>query len=285
MASNPTFPPSRPLVHGHRGCRGLRPENTLPAFLHALQLGVDVLELDVVLSADGQVVVSHEPWFSAAFCLTPAGERIAPGQEQQHNLYQLSYDVIRRYDCGQLQHPGFPQQQAQPAYKPLLREVLASVEAAAQQLGRPPVAYSVEVKSAPEFDNVFQPEPTVFLPLVLVELQAAQVMARSTLLSFDLRILQLSQLLSPSLPTCLLTETAEPWPRTIQRLGFVPAVLGPDFTLASPAAIAELRALHPTVSVVPWTVNEAEDLQRVLGWGVEGITTDYPDRLLRLLAG
>jgi len=271
----------KPLVHGHRGCRGLRPENTLPAFEYALRLGVDVLELDVVLSADGQVVVSHEPWFSPAICLTPLGQRIPVGQEQAHNLFRLSYAEIRRYDCGQLQHPNFPEQVAQPAYKPLLTEVLALAESLCLQLG--PVRYSIEVKSEPHWDGVFHPAPAAYLPVVLRELQAAGVLERSTLLSFDARILRFARQLLPELRTCLLIETPEAWPAAIQHLGFVPSVLGPDFTYVTPEALAELRVLHHGVEIVPWTVNEPADMAMLLSYGVDGITTDYPNRLLALL--
>ena len=142
----------RPEIHGHRGCRGLRPENTLPAFLHALALGVDVIELDVVVSADNQVLVSHEPWLNPEICLGPSGQRIGGDATREFNLYHMLYADIRRCDCGQLRHPDFPEQLAMPAHKPLLSEVLMSLEAAAQQLGRTPVCYSIEIKSSPEGD-------------------------------------------------------------------------------------------------------------------------------------
>jgi glycerophosphoryl diester phosphodiesterase len=283
--NNPSvITPKWPLVHGHRGCRGLRPENTLPAFLHALALGVDVLELDVVISADQQVVVSHEPWLSPTICLDAAGQRIAPDTEARHNLYAMPYAAIRRCDCGQVRHPDFPNQISQPAPKPLLREVLAAVEAATRPLGRPTVGYSVEVKSSPEGDGIFHPAPAQFLALVLAELQAAQVLARTTLLSFDARILQAARQAQPELTTCLLLEAPQLWLPSIQALGFTPTVLGPDFKTVTAAAVQELRNAHPKLQLVPWTVNNPSDMQRLLGWGLDGITTDYPDRLLALLA-
>jgi glycerophosphoryl diester phosphodiesterase len=282
MNSTPPF--TRPLVHGHRGCRGLRPENTLPAFLHALALGVDVLELDVVISADNQVVVSHEPWLAANICLDAQGQRIPPVLEQHYNLYHLPYDVIRQCDCGQLQHPDFPEQLALATHKPLLREVLATVAAATQQLGRPLVRYSVEVKSTPAEEGRFHPAPPQFLRLVLAELQASHVLARTTLLCFDARILQLAHEWVPALDTCLLYEEAEPWSASLASLGFVPTAFGPDYHTVTPAAIHEFRAVFPSVQLVPWTVNEPADMLRLMAGGIDGITTDYPDRLLLLLA-
>jgi glycerophosphoryl diester phosphodiesterase len=275
--------PSRPQVHGHRGCRGLRPENTLAAFLHALELGVDVLELDVVISNDHQVVVSHEPWMAAQLCLTPAGQRILPAQENQHNLYQLPYATIRQYDCGQLQHPDFPAQLSGPAHKPLLSEVLAAVEAATRFLGRAPVGYSVEIKSSAAGDRLFHPAPAEFLDLVLTELHAAQVLPRCTLLSFDSRVLQLAHARVPSLASCLLLEAEQPWFPSLEVLGFVPVSLGPDYTTISAAAVQELRTRYPGLRLAPWTVNEPADMHQLWTWGVDSITTDYPDRLLAVL--
>jgi glycerophosphoryl diester phosphodiesterase len=273
----------RPEVHGHRGCRGLLPENTLPAFLHALALGVDVLELDVIISADQQVVVSHEPWLSARLGRGPAGERIAASQERSYNLYQLPYATIQRCVVGEWPHPDFPAQQPSPSYRPLLREVLHATEAACQRLGRPAVGYSIEVKSAPEGDGVFHPAPALFTQLVLAEIYTAAVHPRTTLLSFDARILQAARQAAPTQRLCLLSETDVPASTLFQQLGFVPDVFGPDFHLLSPARVASLAVDYPGMRLVPWTVNHEADLRQVLEWGVAGITTDYPDRLLDLL--
>jgi len=274
----------QPEVHGHRGCRGLLPENTLPAFAHALALGVDVLELDVIISADRQVVLSHEPWLAADLGRGPAGELIAPAHEQAYNLYELPYATIRRCVVGEWPHPRFPAQQPSPTYRPLLLEVLQLAEATCQRLGRPPVGYSIELKSAPTGDNFFHPAPWPFVELVLAELAAMPgVAARTTLLSFDGRVLQAARQLAPTLALCLLNEEPAQPAALFQELGFVPQVFGSDFQLLSAELVAQLRAAYPTLRLVPWTVNEQADLHRVLSWRVDGITTDFPDRLLALL--
>lgn len=273
----------RPEVHGHRGCRGLLPENTLPAFLHALALGVDVLELDVVISADLQVVVSHEPWLNPLICRGPAGEALSLTATPQFNLYHMPYALIRQCDCGQVRHPAFPQQVSLAAVKPLLREVLAAVEAASREMGRTPVNYSIEVKSLLEGDNQYHPVPEEFLPLVLAEINAAAVATRSTLLCFDPRILRLAARLQPTLATCLLVEQEQRWLPSLQHLGFIPTTFGPDHHSVSADAVAGLRATYPGLRLVPWTVNETPDMQRLLHLGVDGMTTDYPDRLLQYL--
>ena len=280
-----TYSAPRPQIHGHRGCRGLRPENTLPAFLHALELGVDALEMDVIISADQQVVVSHEPWLSAAICRTAQGQRIpvAAEHDHNHNLYRLSYAEIQRCDCGSLKHPQFPEQLPVPAPKPLLREVLAVAEAACQRLGRAPVRYAIEVKSSPAGDGIYHPAPRPFLALVAAEIAAAGVAARSTVLSFDGRVLQAAHTEWPALGTCLLVEADQPWLESLAFLGFVPTVFGPDFRSVSAATLQQLRATHPHLPLVPWTVNQPADMRRLVALGVAGLTTDYPDRARALL--
>ncbi|MCC2545749.1 glycerophosphodiester phosphodiesterase [Hymenobacter sp. BT175] len=278
-----TNQPSRTEVHGHRGCRGLRPENTLPAFRHALELGVDVLEMDVVISADNQVVVSHEPWLSAVICRDAQGGSIDPATELKHNLYHLSYDVIRRCDCGCTRHPNFPEQVSGPAYKPLLSEVIDLAESFQLPAGRPPIRYSVELKSSPETADIFHPKPLEFFRQVYALLQGRGMAERCTLLSFDKQILQVARAEQPALRVCLLVEDDSlPLADHLRELGFVPNVFGPLFSLVSPPLLAQAHALD--MQVVPWTVNEPADMLHLIRMGVDGLTTDYPDRLLKLLS-
>ena len=276
-------PASRPLeVHGHRGCRGLLPENTIPAFLHALALGVDVLEMDVIISADHQVVVSHEPWLSAHLCLDTAGQPISPTTERDYNLYQLPYATIRQADCGCVPQPNFPHQQLHSAPKPLLSEVLATVEAQAIQ-SRQPIRYSIEIKSDPAGDGIYHPAPPKFLELVIAELATAGVEPRTSILSFDPRVLRLAHSYYPSQRLCLLVEDGRPWLTSVDELGFVPAVFGPNYQTATATAIQELRQTFPTIHLVPWTVNDVPTMRQLREWGIDGITTDYPDLLLKEL--
>ena len=156
-----------------------------------------MLELDVVISQDQQVVVSHEPWLAAHLGRGPSGELIDPRQEQTYNLYQMPYATIRRCVVGEWPNPAFPGQQPLASYRPLLREVLAATEAACQLAPRPPVGYSVELKSTPAGDNLYHPQPLLFAELVLAELAAAGVLPRTTLLSFDRRLLQAARRLLP----------------------------------------------------------------------------------------
>ncbi|GAB2460132.1 glycerophosphoryl diester phosphodiesterase [Hymenobacter qilianensis] len=259
----------------------MRPENTLAGFLHALELGVDALELDVVISADEQVVVSHEPWLSAAICRDAAGERIDPASERLHNLFLMPYAVIRHCDCGSVRNPRFPHQLLNTAYKPLLQEVIAEADKYAQYLGRPLPFLSIEIKSSSAGDGIFHPSPARFVELVSAVVHAAGVAKRTTVLSFDKRVLQAARTQVPSLPLCLLVEDAQPLAEHLKELGFVPAVYGPEHCLVDKKLVAEVHTLG--MRIIPWTVNELADMHRLIALGVDGITTDYPDLLVSSL--
>ncbi|RZJ87463.1 MAG: glycerophosphodiester phosphodiesterase [Hymenobacter sp.] len=214
----------------------------------------------------------------------PHGQFIDLATEHRHNIYQMPYAAIRQCGVGEWPHPSFPAQQPVPGYRPLLSEVLQQAEALCQQLGLPTVRYSVEIKSSPVGDDIFHPAPPAFVALVLAELRAAAVETRTTLLSFDPRVLQATRQAHPALPLCLLIEDHLPViAELFAELGFVPATLGPDFQLLSTATVRTIRAAYPGLRLVPWTVNSVADLQQVCDWQPEGITTDYPDRLLALL--
>ncbi|WP_345226924.1 glycerophosphodiester phosphodiesterase family protein [Hymenobacter koreensis] len=275
------MPAHRPHVYGHRGCRGLRPENTLPAFLHALHWPISGLELDVVLSADGQVVVSHEPWLNHLVCLGPDGEQLTPERGRAFNLYQEPYERIRRCDCGQLPHPAFPEQQSLPAYKPLLSEVFAAVDDYAQLHCLPLPRYSVELKSTAATDELFHPKPAAFLDAVLTVISQADFSNRVTLLSFDHRVLQEARQAVPALPTCLLIEDQLPLAEHLEQLGFQPTFLGPDFTLLTDEFLRLCSGLN--LPIIAWTVNEPSDMLRLTELGIYGFTTDYPDRAAAVL--
>ena len=239
--------------------------------------------MDVIISADQQVVVSHEPWLSAQLGTGPQGEEIAAARERDFNLYHLPYTIIQQCTIGEKPLPNFPEQQLVPSHRPLLRQVFQAVEAACQQLGRSAIRYAIELKSDPTGDRKFHPLPARFVELVMDEVRAAAVEVRTTLLSFDSRILQAALLYVPTSQLCLLTENAESVASLLQRLGFVPGTLGPDVSLLSANTVNSLRIAYPTLRLVPWTVNDFRELRKVVSWGVDGITTDYPNRLLSIL--
>lgn len=275
-----TGEPANLDVQGHRGARGLLPENTVPAFLKALELGVTTLELDVVITHDRQVLVSHEPYLSAEICLLPDGSPMPEDVGKLHNIYLLTYEEIRQYDCGSKPHPRFPEQTNLPAPKPLLSEVIDAVEKHRRQHNLAPVHYNVEIKSSPEGDGVYHPEPEPFVQLVVAVLQEKKILERSNIQSFDVRPLQMCRQLYPGLPLALLVENQDGPEENLRRLGFTPAIYSPFFKLVDEHLLALAR--QQQMRLIPWTVNEPEDIRRMLAFGVDGIISDYPDRVLSL---
>lgn len=267
-------------IQGHRGCRGLLPENSIPAFIHALQLGVTTLELDVVISRDSQVLVSHEPWLSSTICQTPAGELVQEGSERTWNMYQMNYEEIRSCDCGSRPHPRFPDQQSMPTYKPLLSEVIDSVQAYLAANNLPQVYYNIETKCQPEGDNIFHPEPEAFTKFLLDVIITKGIKGYAMIQSFDPRTLQVAHRLDPDLPLVLLVEDKQDPQAKIDSLGFVPQVYSPAMELVNEQLRTWSQQLH--MKLIPWTVNDTADMQRMIDFGVDGIITDYPDRLLAL---
>ncbi len=274
-------PPEAFDLQGHRGARGLAPENTIPAFRRALALGVTTLEMDVVISADGAVVVSHEPWMHPDICTLPSGAPVPEGDARGHNLYQMPYVDIERYDCGRRRHPDFPRQAPQPAVKPRLHDVIRMAEAYGVEHDRPPTFYNIEIKSRPAWDGTFHPKPEAFAQRVLEVVRGRGVAARTTIQSFDERALRAARRLrgdaDPAVELALLATdgTAEALSDQLDALGFVPAVYSPAHTAVDAGL---LRAAHDRgLRVVPWTVNERDTMRRLIRLGVDGLITDYPD--------
>ncbi len=263
---------------GHRGARGLLPENTIPAFRKALDLGVTTLELDVVVSKDKQVVVSHEPFFSADICTDPAGKPIAKGDEKSRNLYTYTYAEIQAYDCGSRGNPRFPEQQPQKVHKPLLGEVIRSMEAYRQEKNLPPFGYNIEIKSTPAGDNVYHPGVTEFSDLVYRVITEQLSPDRFTLQCFDFRVLRYWHEKYPAVTLVALVENMRGVEKNLADLGFTPAVYSPYYQLLTgKSAVDKIQGLG--MKVIPWTVNDPEDMRRLKAWGVDGIITDYPDRI------
>lgn len=272
--------PSRPDgfdLQGHRGARGLLPENTIPAFRRALELGVTTLELDVVVSGDSQVVVSHEPWMSATICTQPDGTPVPAERDTAFNLFEMPYAEIARFDCGSRGHPDFPEQEAVAAAKPLLHEVVQMAEAYADEHDRAPVFYNVETKSRPDWDGAYHPVPARFTELLYAVLEEEGVAERTTIQSFDPRTLQAARALDPSLSLALLVgREGGGLEENVAALGFTPTIYSPDHRLVDAALIEAAQAQG--MEVIPWTVNAPDDMERLQQLGVDGLITDYPDR-------
>ena len=269
-------------LEGHRGCRGLMPENTIPAFLKALSLGVNTLEMDVVISQDGQVVVSHEPYMNAEFCIRPDGVPVTKSEQKTLILYKMAYAEIKKYDTGSNGNGHFPEQQKQKTHKPLLSEVIIAAEAYRTEHKLPPFQYNIELKSEDDQYDISQPKPAPFCQLVNEVLTKAKIdPARLVIQSFDFAVLQewnrqmeAQKLLSVRLSA--LVANVKSVANNLGKLGFKPAIYSPAYQLLTKDNLAELH--QQGIKVIPWTVNTPADMRRMLDLGVDGLITDYPNR-------
>jgi len=268
-------------IHGHRGARGLMPENTIPAMVKAMELGVDALEFDVVISGDSQVIVSHEAFMSHEMCLDPDGHPIAKEEEKSHNLFEMDYATIKSYDCGSHPHPRFPGQEKLATFKPRLIDLIDTMEQWAKDHNSSLPFYSIEVKSITEEEGLFQPPAAEFAKLVLEVLKAKSVMDRSNIQSFDIHVLEACYQQAPDFPLVYLIESERDFKLNMEKISFVPDTYGPDFKLVNAELIAYAKEVG--MKVIPWTVNEEEDIKRMVDLGVNGVVTDYPDRAVKLL--
>ncbi len=267
-------------VIGHRGARGLFPENSLPAFEEALRLGVDEIELDVVISADSQVVVSHEAWMNPQICSGPQGQSLDGTSREIANLYKMDYADIRRYDCGRLGHPDFPFQQKMPVHKPLLSDTFAFTAAYTTENGLSPARFLIEIKCGEYPDGEFNPPPVQMAEMVWQVIIAGHQETHCRLQSFDHRVLNALKRLAPEIPLALLVEDNHNLTFHLSHLDFLPETFSPDSRLVTSQLLTECR--NHGMKLIPWTVNEIEEMKHLIQLGVDGLITDYPDRLLKL---
>ena len=264
-------------IQGHRGCRGLMPENTIAAMLKAIDLGVTTLEMDVVISKDKKVVVSHEPWFESEITTKQDGSFINPGEAMQYNIYQMTYDEVVKYDVGMKPHPRFPRQQKIKAVKPLLSDLIDSVEDYLKKKNLKKVQYNIEVKCLPAGDNRFHPVPSEFVELLLALIKEKKIEDRVIIQSFDFRPLKYLHEKYPAIKTSMLIEDSDvnDFEGQLSRLGYTPEVYSPNYSLVNDELVKQCH--DKSMKIIPWTVNDKKQIKKLQKMGVDGIITDYPD--------
>lgn len=291
-------------LQGHRGARGLLPENTLPAFARALSIGVATLELDTAITRDGVVVVSHDAVLNPDITRDNDGRWLDRGNLEIH---ALTWDELQRYDVGRIRpQTAYAQRflSQQPADGTRIPR-LADVFALTRRAGNHEVRFNIETKISPEHPQR-TPPPETFARALIALVRAEKLESRVTIQSFDWRTLQVVQREAPQIATVYLSaqqpwqdniradDTQSPWtadlhvsrfggslPRLVKAAGG--AVWSPYFGDLGTESLREARALG--LKVVVWTVNEPADIARMIDWGVDGIISDYPDRLRQVAAG
>ncbi len=260
-------------LQGHRGARGILPENSLEAFQKAMALGVNTLELDVVISKDAKVVVSHEAYMNPDICLKPDGTPVE--SKSEYNLYQMTYEEIKQFDCGSRQHPDFKAQKTLSTYKPLLSEVIQLSTKNLREEGMRP-SLNIELKSDPKTDGIYHPEPKAFVDLVVKTVKGELIPTYKIVFqSFDERIIRYLIDEYPEYQVAYLVEDGKFYDNLL-KLGKTPQIYSPLFTLLDSLQIQQ--AHDSGIKVIPWTVNEVSEMQKLLKMGVDGIITDYPNK-------
>ncbi|HEY0677678.1 MAG TPA: glycerophosphodiester phosphodiesterase [Chitinophagaceae bacterium] len=262
---------------GHRGCRGLMPENTIPAMIKALELGVTTLEMDVVITKDKQVILSHEPFLSHEITTKPDGGFISEQEEKSFNIFQMTYEDVSKFDVGMKPHPRFPRQQKLKVHKPLLSALIDSVDQFVNSSQRPQPFYNIETKCLPAGDGLFHPTPSEFVELLIAVIKQKKIEDRVIIQSFDFRTLQYVKQHYPQIKTAMLIEDNDTrsLEQQLQSLGFNPAIYSPHYSLVNGVVMEKCRQRN--IRVIPWTVNDKASIERMKNLEVDGIITDYPD--------
>lgn len=275
-------------LQGHRGARGIKPENTIPSFLAALDNGVTTIELDVVITKDNQVLVSHEPFMSPTICLDSAGNEFK--EERKFNIYKLTYEEIKLFDCGSKGHPGFPEQEKGLVHKPLLQDVIVAVENYIKNFTKYEVDYNIEIKSTREGDKKNHPPIEEFSDLVFGVVDQYLPWQRVVVQSFDFRVLRYWHTKHPNVRLAMLIENIKSVDANLMELGFKPSIYSPYYKLLKEQQVEYLHSLtvdgaekpKTKMRVIPWTINEPDEMQKLKEMGVDGIITDYPNRAAQI---
>ena len=289
-------------LQGHRGARGLMPENTLPAFAKALEIGVTTLELDTNITRDGIVVISHDSVLNPDLARLPDGKWLETPVNKGPSIFSLTFEELQRYDVGRIKlgtkyaerHPE--QQSVDGARIPKLADLFALV----RKSGNDTVRFNIETKLSP-FERETTPGPEAFVEALLKVITQENMRSRVTIQSFDWRTLKIAQQRAPDIPTVYLSaqqkfldtinadgREGSAWTaglnvreyggsvaRMVKAAGGT--IWSPYFGDVDQAKVKNAQELG--LKVVVWTVNQPKDIERMLDWNVDGIISDYPNRV------
>lgn len=270
-------------IQGHRGCRGLMPENTIEGFIKAVELGVTTLELDVVVSKDSKLIVSHEAFFNYEITTPPNNLIITEANQKDFNIFQMTYDEISTFDVGLKIHPKFPLQSKIKTCKPTLSMIVDAVEQYIKTNHLDPVWYNIEIKHEKSQDNLYNPTSEVFTQLVYDEVVRLGIAKKCNIQSFDPDCLNILHKIDSSIETALLVGNLDSFLQNLNQLTFKPDIYSPHFSLVNDQLLDYCK--KNKIKLIPWTVNEEADILRLIQLGVDGIISDYPDKVIELYEG
>ncbi len=261
---------------GHRGTRGLMPENSIPAMIKGIEVGANTIEFDIHVSKDGQVLVYHDDSFDPKYTTMSDGSEIPKDQREKYTFYQMNYADIRPFIIGMKPYDAFPQQERLSTYAPLLSEMIDSVEEFTSSHNLPQVYYLLEIKSDAKSDGFEQPVPEEFVKKMMATLERYHLGHRLIVQSFDMRPLQVMHRLYPDVKLGFLTgDKKVSFEENLTKLAFTPQFYNPNSELVTPELVKKCHDLKMLIE--PWTVNTVEEMKKIKAMGVDGIITDYPN--------
>jgi glycerophosphoryl diester phosphodiesterase len=259
----------------HRGGRGLMPENTIASQKNAINYDC-TLEMDLQMSKDKKIVVSHDAYFNSDFCLTPEGDSMTKKDGFSRLIYNMPYDSVAKYDVGLKPYPTFPKQKKIHEIKPLLSVLIDSVEAYAKEKHHIN-HYNIEIKSNPKYDGKYYPTLQEYVDSAMKIILDKGIASRTMMQSFDVRALRMIREKYPKIQTSYLVGANDK--KTVQgyidELGFKPDIFSPEFSLVTPELVKAFHEKH--ILIIPWTPDTLEEMQRLKDMGVDGEITDYPE--------
>jgi len=241
---------------------------------------VSTLECDIVISKDKQVIVSHDPWIEASICSHPDGSPVTKAEEKGLRILDLSYEEIKTYDCGLRGNRRFASQTSMAVFKPSMRDMVLQVDQYCQDNNISLPWYDIEIKSLPSWYGKYTPEPKEYVRLLLAEIKELGISKRLNLQSFDINILEEIHKQNDQIVLAYLIENLSTFEKNMTKLSFVPEIYSPYYRFVSARLVEKAHAKG--MKLIPWTVNEVKDMRKMIKAGVDGIITDYPDRIEQL---
>lgn len=285
----------------HRGGKSLYPENTIPAMKNALKMNVTTLEMDLAITKDKKIILSHDAFLSPELVTKPDGTYIPKDSGFYYKIYEMPYAKIKTFDVGLKKLSNYPDQKKMKAQKPLFSDVIDACEAYSRELKRPLPFYNIETKTRPFSDNIFHPEPKEFVDLMMKIIIEKKIQDRVIIQSFDPRTLEILHKEYPKIMTALLVEKVDDKKLAQQQsyfknisvekfkmypnhlsgvagdmkfLSFTPTIYSPEHSLVTPQLVQECHSLG--MKVIPWTVNSKERLKELKDMGIDGVISDDP---------
>jgi glycerophosphoryl diester phosphodiesterase len=233
--------------------------------------------MDVVITKDKQVVLSHEPFMNLEIATLPEGVNNI-GNSKAFNIFQMTYEEVKTWDVGSKFNPRFPDQRKMKVHKPLLKELIEAVESYTKANKLPQVAYNIETKMSPDTDELFHPGPVEFVDLLSKVIIDAGIANRTTIQSFDPRsLIELHKRKAPFQLSYLIEATPKTTAaQVLASLAFKPDIISPDYSMVDASFVQDFH--QQKMKIIVWTVNQVADIKKMAALGVDGIITDYPNR-------